>query len=82
MTWSYRRVRQPLVIPVIFVQKNEDLCFCANYRKLNDVTRKYCFPLPRTDNTLNTLAGGQMVLHCEPEEQLYLNRRRRLFLTG
>jgi hypothetical protein len=29
------------------------------YRKLNDVTRKDCFPLPRTDDTFDTLAGAK-----------------------
>jgi hypothetical protein len=28
-------------------------------RKLNDVTRKDCFPLPRIDDTLNMLAGAK-----------------------
>jgi hypothetical protein len=33
--------------PVFIVWKeNGDLCFCIDYRKLNDVTRKDCFPLP------------------------------------
>jgi hypothetical protein len=29
----------------------------VDYRKLNDVTKKDCFPLPQIDNTLDTLAG-------------------------
>jgi hypothetical protein len=40
-------------------KKNGDLCFCMDYRKLNDVTKKNCFPLPRIDNTLDTLAGAK-----------------------
>jgi hypothetical protein len=31
----------------------------VDYRKLNDVTRKDCFPLPRIDDTLDTLAGAK-----------------------
>jgi hypothetical protein len=54
--WGYRRVRQSLVVPR---KKNGDLRFCVDYRKLNDVTRKDCFPLPRIDNTLDTLAGAK-----------------------
>jgi hypothetical protein len=38
---------------VILIQKNGDLC--VDYRKLNDVTRKDCFPLPWTDDTLDML---------------------------
>jgi hypothetical protein len=29
----------------------------VDYRKLNDVTKKDCFPLPRIDDTLDTLEG-------------------------
>jgi hypothetical protein len=32
--------------------KNGELRFCVDYRKLSDVTKKDCFPLPRIDNTL------------------------------
>jgi hypothetical protein len=50
----------PWSSPVVLVQKkNGDLHFCVNYRKLNDVTRKDCFPLPRIDDTLDTLAGAK-----------------------
>jgi hypothetical protein len=60
MTWGYRRVRQPLVIPLFLVRKKtEDLHFCVDYRKLNDVTRKDRFPLPQIDDTLDTLAGAK-----------------------
>ncbi len=31
--------------------------FCVDYRKLNDVTHKDAYPLPRIDDTLNTLAS-------------------------
>jgi hypothetical protein len=30
-----------------------------DYRKLDDITKKDCFPLPRTDDTLDTLAGAK-----------------------
>jgi hypothetical protein len=50
----------PWSFPVVLVRKkNGDLHFCVDYRKLNDVTRKDCFPLPRTDDTLDTLAGAK-----------------------
>ena len=31
----------------------------VDFRKLNDVTRKYAYPLPRIDTTLDTLAGSK-----------------------
>jgi hypothetical protein len=46
--------------PIILIwKKNGDLHFCTDYRELNDVTRKDCFPLPQTDNTLDMLAGDK-----------------------
>jgi hypothetical protein len=33
--------------------------FCIDYRKLNDVTRKDCFPVLRIDDTPNRLAGAK-----------------------
>jgi hypothetical protein len=44
---------------VIVRKKNGDIRFCVDYRKLNDVTKKDCFPLPRIDDTFYTLAGAQ-----------------------
>jgi hypothetical protein len=31
-------------------------------RKLNDVNEKFCFPLPRIGDTLDTLAGAKLFL--------------------
>ena len=33
--------------------------FCVDYRKVNSITRKDAYPLPRIDATLDTLAGSQ-----------------------
>jgi hypothetical protein len=50
----------PWSSPVILVRKrNGELRFCMDYRKLNDVTKKDCFPLPRIDDTLDKLAGAK-----------------------
>jgi hypothetical protein len=50
----------PWSSPVVLVRKkNLDLLISVDYRRLNDVTKKGCFPLPRIDDTLDTLAGGK-----------------------
>ena len=36
--------------------------FCVDYRKVNSVTRKDAYPLPRVDDTLDTLAGSRLDL--------------------
>ena len=49
----------PWASPVVLVRKkNGALRFCADYRKLNHVTRKDAYPLPRVDEALDTLAGS------------------------
>jgi hypothetical protein len=52
--------KSPWPSPVVLVRKkNGDLRFRMDYRKLNDVTKKVCFPLPKIDDTFNTLAGAK-----------------------
>ena len=38
-------------------KKNGDLRFCVNYRRLNALTSKNVFPLPRIDDILDQLSG-------------------------
>jgi hypothetical protein len=49
----------PWASPALLVKKNGGLRFCVNCRKLNGVTKKDYFPLPRIDDTLDTLAGAK-----------------------
>ena len=52
--------KSPWASPIVLVQKKDGTTrFCADYRKLNDVTRKDAYPLRRIDTTLDTLAGSK-----------------------
>ena len=48
----------PWASPVVLVQKKDgSYRFCVDYRKLNRITRKDAYPLPRVDDTLDALEG-------------------------
>lgn len=50
----------PRASPVFLVQKkNGDTRFCVDYRKLNAVTERDVYPLPRIDDSLAALEGAQ-----------------------
>ena len=48
----------PWASPIVLVPKKDgSVRFCIDYCKVNAVTRCDAYPLPRVDDTLNTLAG-------------------------
>ena len=50
----------PWASPIILVKKKGGTThFYVDYRKLNDITRKDAYPLPRIDETLDTLHGSK-----------------------
>ena len=50
----------PYASPIVIVRKKSgELRLCVDYRKLNAVSRKDSFPLPRIDESLDALGGAQ-----------------------
>lgn len=51
--------KSPWSAPIVMVRKkNGEYRMCIDYRQLNEITVKDCFPLPRIDDTLDDLAGA------------------------
>ena len=49
----------PWSSPIVLVRKkNGATRFCVDYRKLNNITRKDSYPLPRIDDTMEALQGA------------------------
>ena len=52
--------KSPWASPIMLVHKKDNtLRFCVDYRRLNELTKKDAYPLPRVDDTLETLSGSQ-----------------------
>ena len=46
--------------PIVLVKKTDNTVrFCIDYRKLNALTRKDAYPLPKINDALDTLAGAK-----------------------
>ena len=51
--------KSPWGSPIVLVKKKDGTTrFCVDYRKVNEVTRKDAYPIPRVDDTLDTLSGS------------------------
>lgn len=51
--------QSPMSAPIVLVKKKDGtLRFCVDYRKLNAVTQKDVYPLPRIDDILSKLSGN------------------------
>ena len=47
--------------PIVLVKKKDGgVRFCVDFRRVNEVTRKDAYPLPRIDDTLETLSQSQL----------------------
>ena len=52
----------PAVAPIIFVKKpGGGLRFCVDYRRLNEISRKDSYSIPRIDETLRTIAAAKYI---------------------
>ena len=52
----------PTTALVIFVKKSgEGLRFCVDYRRLNEISRKDSYPIPRIDETLRTIVTAKYI---------------------
>ena len=50
----------PCTVPIVLVKKKDgSTIFCVDNRKLNDGTKKDTYPLPRIDDTLDTMDGAK-----------------------
>ena len=51
----------PIGAPILFIKKLDNtLCLCVNYRALNEITVKNCYPLPYIDKMLDQLVGAKV----------------------
>ena len=54
------KTQSPWSAPVVLVQKKDGTTrFCVDYRKLNAITTKDSFPVPRVDDTLDALGNAE-----------------------
>ena len=66
----------PWGAPVLFVKKDGSLRLCVDYRRLNWVTIKNKYPLPRIDELFDQLRGSQYFSKIDLRSSYHLLRVR------
>jgi len=52
--------------PVVIVpKKNGKARFCVDYRRLNNITKKYAYPMPRMGDFLDSLGDAQVFMSLD-----------------
>ncbi|GBM60215.1 Transposon Ty3-I Gag-Pol polyprotein [Araneus ventricosus] len=78
----------PWASPIVLVKKKYGSTRFCYYRKLNEITIKDSYPLPRIDDTLDALNGSQWFLTLDLKSGLWQveiqpeNEERTAFTTG
>jgi hypothetical protein len=55
-----RPSKSPWAVSVVLVKKkDQDFRFCVDYRRINSVSKRDVYPLPRIDDVLDRLAGAK-----------------------
>ncbi|GJU61119.1 putative reverse transcriptase domain-containing protein, partial [Tanacetum coccineum] len=63
---SIRPSSSPWGVPILFVKKKDgSFRMCIDYRELNKLTIKNCYPLPRNDDLFDQLQGSQFFLKID-----------------
>ena len=60
--------KSPWESPIVQVKKKDVTTrLCVNYHKVNDVTRKDAYPIPKVDDILDMLSGSTWFTTLDPK---------------